>query len=67
MFPWTAGLAVLLPSLLLFITGSICLIRKLHRGKEVEKEEKEIACKKLETDQMEKEKERQIRGKRIGG
>uniref|UniRef100_A0A8C7ELL9 Butyrophilin subfamily 2 member A2 n=1 Tax=Neovison vison TaxID=452646 RepID=A0A8C7ELL9_NEOVI len=42
MFPWTAGLAVLLPSLLLFITGSICLIRKLHRGKEVEKEEKEI-------------------------
>ncbi|XP_032194064.1 butyrophilin subfamily 2 member A2-like isoform X1 [Mustela erminea] len=61
MFPWTAGLAVLLPSLLLFITGSVCLIRKLHRGKEVEKEEKEIACKELETDQMEKEKERQIR------
>ncbi|XP_022382789.1 butyrophilin subfamily 2 member A2-like [Enhydra lutris kenyoni] len=61
MFPWAAGLVVLLPSLLLFITGSICLIRKLHRGKEVEKEEKEIACKELETDQMEKEKECQIR------
>ncbi|VCX04408.1 unnamed protein product [Gulo gulo] len=60
-FLWTAGLAVLLPSLLLFTAGSICLIRKLHRGKEVEKEEKEIACKELETDQMEKEKERQIK------
>ncbi|XP_045862194.1 butyrophilin subfamily 2 member A2-like [Meles meles] len=60
-FPWTAGLAVLLPSLLLFTAGSICLIRKLHRGKEDEREEKEIACKELETDQMEKEKERQIR------
>uniref|UniRef100_A0A452S5S6 Butyrophilin subfamily 2 member A2 n=1 Tax=Ursus americanus TaxID=9643 RepID=A0A452S5S6_URSAM len=56
-FPWTVGLAVILPCLLLFSTASICLIRKLHGGKEVENEEKEIACKELETDRVEKEKE----------
>ncbi|XP_045656386.1 butyrophilin subfamily 2 member A2-like [Ursus americanus] len=60
-FPWTVGLAVILPCLLLFSTASICLIRKLHGGKEVENEEKEIACKELETDRVEKEKERQIK------
>lgn len=66
-FPWTVGLAVILPSLLFFSAASICLVRKLHGGKEVENEEKEIACKELETDHVEKEKERQIKGKRVGG
>ncbi|XP_025746926.1 butyrophilin subfamily 2 member A2-like isoform X3 [Callorhinus ursinus] len=60
-FSWTVGLAVILPSLLLFTAGSICLIRKLHRGKEVENEEKEIACKELETDHAEEEKEHHIK------
>nr|XP_012422565.1 PREDICTED: butyrophilin subfamily 2 member A2-like [Odobenus rosmarus divergens] len=60
-FPWTVGLAVTLPSLLLFTAGSICLIRKLHRGKEVENEEKEIACKELEADHAEEEKDHHIK------
>ncbi|XP_055426816.1 butyrophilin subfamily 2 member A2-like isoform X2 [Bubalus kerabau] len=48
--PWMVALAVILPSLLLLIAGSIYLIKKLHLGKkilsmqkEAENEEKEIA------------------------
>lgn len=58
------SLAAVLPSLLLFSAGSICLVRKLHRGKEVENEAKEVACEEPEKEQVEKEKERQIQGKR---
>uniref|UniRef100_A0A8I3NZU2 Butyrophilin subfamily 2 member A2 n=2 Tax=Canis lupus familiaris TaxID=9615 RepID=A0A8I3NZU2_CANLF len=60
-FPWMVSLAAVLPSLLLFSAGSICLVRKLHRGKEVENEAKEVACEEPEKEQVEKEKERQIR------
>ncbi|XP_025842296.1 butyrophilin subfamily 2 member A2-like isoform X1 [Vulpes vulpes] len=59
-FPWMVSLAAVLPSLLLFSAGSICLVRKLHRGKEVENEAKEVACEEPEKEQVEKEKERQI-------
>ncbi|KAF5925143.1 hypothetical protein HPG69_008823 [Diceros bicornis minor] len=31
--PWMVALAVIVPTLLLLITGSICLIKKLHREK----------------------------------
>ncbi|XP_046496371.1 butyrophilin subfamily 2 member A2-like isoform X4 [Equus quagga] len=47
--PWMVVLVVILPTLLLLISGSICLINKFHRKKilsgekEVENEEKEIA------------------------
>ena len=47
-------LVVILPTLLLLISGSICLINKFHRKKilsgekEVENEEKEIARKEWE-------------------
>ncbi|XP_013844401.2 butyrophilin subfamily 2 member A2 isoform X2 [Sus scrofa] len=48
--PWMVALAVVLPSLLLFVSATICLIKKLHREKEIpsvqkeiENEEKEIA------------------------
>uniref|UniRef100_A0A8C0D1S7 Butyrophilin subfamily 2 member A2 n=1 Tax=Balaenoptera musculus TaxID=9771 RepID=A0A8C0D1S7_BALMU len=48
--PWMVALTVILPSLLLLIAGSICLIKKLQMEKkilsmqiEVENEEKEIA------------------------
>ncbi|XP_047652805.1 butyrophilin subfamily 2 member A2-like isoform X3 [Phacochoerus africanus] len=48
--PWMVALTVVLPSLLLFVSATICLIKKLHREKEipsvqkeVENEEKEIA------------------------
>ncbi|XP_069930966.1 butyrophilin subfamily 2 member A2-like isoform X1 [Oryctolagus cuniculus] len=47
---WMVALAVTLPVLILLVAGSICLIRKLHREKEIlsvekeiEREEKEIA------------------------
>lgn len=66
-FSWMAGLAATPPSLLLLIAGSICLARKLHREKEAENEEKEIACQELGKEDVEREKECQIRGKRIGG
>ncbi|KAK2498103.1 hypothetical protein MC885_016117 [Smutsia gigantea] len=49
-FPWIVVLAAILLAVLLLIVGSICLIKKLHREKEVlsvekevEDEEKEIA------------------------
>lgn len=67
------ALAVVLPSLLLFVSATICLIKKLHREKEIpsvqkeiENEEKEIARKELGKDHVEKEKERQKKGKRVG-
>uniref|UniRef100_A0A9L0JCV5 Butyrophilin subfamily 2 member A2 n=1 Tax=Equus asinus TaxID=9793 RepID=A0A9L0JCV5_EQUAS len=52
--PWMVVLVVILPTLLLLISGSICLINKFHRKKilsgekEVENEEKEIARKEWE-------------------
>ena len=68
------ALAVILPSLLLLIAGSIYLIKKLHLGKkilsmqkEAENEEKEIARKELGKEHVEKEKECQTKGKRVGG
>ncbi|KAF5925144.1 hypothetical protein HPG69_008824 [Diceros bicornis minor] len=52
--PWMVALAVIVLTLLLLIAGSICLIEKLHREKEilsgeeeVENEEKEIVGKEL--------------------
>ncbi|XP_077621857.1 butyrophilin subfamily 2 member A2-like [Crocuta crocuta] len=60
-FSWMAGLAATPPSLLLLIAGSICLARRLRREKEVENEEKEIACQELGKEDVEREKERQIR------
>ncbi|XP_072801653.1 butyrophilin subfamily 2 member A2 isoform X3 [Vicugna pacos] len=66
--PWMVGLVVILPFLLLLITGSICLIRKLKREKKflsvqkrVQNEEKEAARKELGKERVEKEKERQIK------
>ena len=57
------ALAVILPSLLLLIAGSIYLIKKLHLGKKIlsmqkedENEEKEIARKELGKEHVEKEK-----------
>lgn len=68
------ALAVILPSLLLLIAGSIYLIKKLQlekkilsMQKEAENEEKEIAHKELEKEREEKEKELQTKGKRVGG
>ncbi|KAF5925131.1 hypothetical protein HPG69_008808 [Diceros bicornis minor] len=40
--PWMVALAVIVPTLLLLITGNICLIKKLHREKEILTEEKEV-------------------------
>ena len=62
-----AGLAALPPSLLLLVAGVLCLARKGHREKEVENEERETACQELGKEDVEKEKEREIRGKRAGG
>nr|XP_005910941.2 PREDICTED: butyrophilin subfamily 2 member A2 isoform X1 [Bos mutus] len=66
--PWMVALAVILPSLLLLIAGSIYLIKKLHLGKkilsmqkEAENEEKEIARKELGKERVEKEKECQTK------
>lgn len=73
--PWTVALAITLPVLFLLVTGgSIRLIRKLYREKEIlsmekeiENKEKEIARKELGRERVEKEKERLIKGKRAGG
>ncbi|XP_057555958.1 butyrophilin subfamily 2 member A1 isoform X2 [Hippopotamus amphibius kiboko] len=66
--PWMVALAVILPSLLLLIAGSIYRIKKLQVEKEIlssqkeaENEEKEIAHNELGKERMEKEKERQIK------
>ncbi|XP_066208473.1 butyrophilin subfamily 2 member A2-like isoform X3 [Saccopteryx leptura] len=63
--PWMVALAVTLPALLLVIVRGICLIRKLHKdkemllvGKDLENREKEIAHNALEKERVEKEKER---------
>ncbi|XP_040852739.1 butyrophilin subfamily 2 member A2-like [Ochotona curzoniae] len=40
--PWLGTLAVILPVLTLLVAGSICLVRKLHREKEILSVEKEI-------------------------
>lgn len=71
--PWLVALTVILPSLLLIIAGSICIVKKLQMEKkllsmqiEIENEEKEIARKELGKERVEKEKERQIKGKRVG-
>ncbi|XP_066103571.1 butyrophilin subfamily 2 member A1-like isoform X2 [Saccopteryx bilineata] len=63
--PWMVALAVTLPALLLVIARGICLIRKLHKdkemllvGKDLENREKEIARNALEKERVEKEKER---------
>ncbi|XP_047413874.1 butyrophilin subfamily 2 member A1-like isoform X1 [Sciurus carolinensis] len=65
---WMVALAVILPLLLLLLSGSISLIMKLCRdkeilsmGKEIEQEEKEIARKELGKERVEKEKERQAK------
>lgn len=72
--PWTVALAVALPALLLLVTGSICLIRKLCGEKEItstekefENKEKETARKELGRGCVEKEKERLRKGRRGGG
>ncbi|GAB5571132.1 butyrophilin subfamily 2 member A2 [Prionailurus iriomotensis] len=59
--PRMAGLAALPPSLLLLVAGVLCLARKVHREKEVENEERETACQELGKEDVEKEKEREIR------
>ncbi|XP_066862660.1 butyrophilin subfamily 2 member A2 isoform X5 [Kogia breviceps] len=66
--PWMVALTVILPSLLLLIIGTICLIKKLQMERkilsmkiEIENEEKEIARKELGKERVEKEKERQIK------
>ncbi|XP_026895891.2 butyrophilin subfamily 2 member A2-like isoform X2 [Acinonyx jubatus] len=59
--PRMAGLAALLPSLLLLVAGVLCLARKVHREKEVENEERETACQELGKEDVEKEKEHEIR------
>jgi hypothetical protein len=52
--PWMVTLAVILPIVIFLVSGSICLIKKLHREKEilsaekkVEYEEREITRKEL--------------------
>lgn len=68
------ALAVILPTLPLLIAGSIYLIKKLQLGKkilsmqkEADNEEKEITRKELGKERVEKEKECQTKGKRVGG
>ncbi|XP_004694884.2 PREDICTED: butyrophilin subfamily 2 member A2-like [Condylura cristata] len=56
---WVAALAIIPLAVLLLITGSICLIKKLHGEKEVPSLEKELENE--EKEHVEKEKERQIR------
>ncbi|XP_062954305.1 butyrophilin subfamily 2 member A2-like [Cynocephalus volans] len=66
--PWTVALAVFLAILIILLAGSVCLIKKLHREKEIlsgerefEREERENARKELGKERVEKERERQMK------
>lgn len=65
---WMVALAVILPLLILLMSGCVCLIKKLCREKEIlsvekeiEHDEKELARKELGKERVEKEKERQAK------
>nr|XP_020018759.1 butyrophilin subfamily 2 member A2-like [Castor canadensis] len=54
--PWMVTLAVILPIVIFLVSGSICLIKKLHREKEILSAEKEVEYEEREiTQQLQEE------------